>query len=158
MTENTHTSPAFSGTMMTLGYHDLGQNGAFSEGLLIVAHHVRLPRESVKAHFGKGRPIGSIVKDREADPARRAALQRARKHLSSVAADSPEAMSALTRLRLSKGLSQSELADICETQQSYIAKIEKSKVDLRAGTIRRLATALGVSCDEIIEATGKSDE
>ncbi|MNL10722.1 helix-turn-helix protein [compost metagenome] len=141
-----------------MGYHDLGQNGAYSEGLLIVGHHVRVPRETVKAHFGKGRPIGSVIKDREAHSDRRAALQAARKKLAEIETTSPGAMSHLARLRLAQGLSQAQLADLCDTQQSYIAKIEKSGGDLRAATVRRLATALGVSCDKIIEAAGISYE
>ena len=145
--------------MMTLGFHDMGHNGAYSEGLLIVAHHVRVPHEYVKTHHGKGRPISSIIKDRESDPERSAALAAARKKLARLTGDADTCtISALARLRLSKGLSQNQLAAICNTQQSYIAKIEKGGADIRAATVLRLSKALGVSCDQIIEAAGVKHE
>ena len=51
----------------------------------------------------------------------------------------------IVRLRKSQGLTQGRLAELCETTQQQIAKIENGIVDPRLSTLRKLSRALG--CD-----------
>ena len=50
----------------------------------------------------------------------------------------------LTFLRLSKGMSQAQLAKRAKTTQSYIARIEKGTADPTSNMIQRLAEALEI--------------
>jgi DNA-binding XRE family transcriptional regulator len=52
-------------------------------------------------------------------------------------------------LRLRRGWSQKRLADEIGTSQSHVARIEAGREDVLMSTARRLATALGVSMEEI---------
>jgi DNA-binding XRE family transcriptional regulator len=47
--------------------------------------------------------------------------------------------------RKSKGMSQSELGELLGVQRSHISKIENGTYNLTLQTMRRLATALGLS-------------
>lgn len=123
----------------------------------MVAMHVSFSAERVKPHNGRGRPISSVIADRESNPRRAAALARARGRLAQMMTGEDQTAHTLASLRLARGLSQSALADAIETQQSYIAKIEREPVELRSKTIRKLASALGVTCDQIIAAAEKND-
>ncbi|WP_425545186.1 helix-turn-helix domain-containing protein [Castellaniella daejeonensis] len=58
----------------------------------------------------------------------------------------------LASLRLASGHSQASLAAAMGTQQSYIARLERNGGDMQSSTIRRMADALGVTCDQIIDA------
>ena len=49
------------------------------------------------------------------------------------------------RLRKAKGLSQSELATDAGLHQHHVSEIENGRLDLRLGTISKVARALGVS-------------
>ena len=57
-------------------------------------------------------------------------------------------------LRNNLGLSQKELADRCHVTQQFIQRIEKGKVNPSLKTASRIASALGVTVDELI---GKED-
>ncbi|WP_017234958.1 helix-turn-helix domain-containing protein [Pandoraea sp. B-6] len=57
----------------------------------------------------------------------------------------------LAKLRLSRGLSQQELARLTCTSQSHIAKIEAGSVKMFLDTAIKLADALGVSLDRFRE-------
>lgn len=66
----------------------------------------------------------------------------------------------LAQLRLSQGLSQSELAVRMGTSQAHIAKIEAGKVELYFRTAIKLSNALSVSLDtikDIVEISDKSE-
>ncbi|NNH19152.1 helix-turn-helix transcriptional regulator [Bordetella trematum] len=52
-------------------------------------------------------------------------------------------------MRLQKGLSQTQLADLIGTSQSHIAKIEAGQVRIYLDTANRLAVALSVSLDKL---------
>lgn len=61
-----------------------------------------------------------------------------------------DGQSSLTALRLSRGLSQQQLAAAIGTSQPHIAKIESGRgANLMLDTAARLAKALGVSIDAI---------
>ncbi|WP_164747875.1 helix-turn-helix domain-containing protein [Pseudomonas koreensis] len=55
------------------------------------------------------------------------------------------------RLRLKKGLNQTQLAELLGTTQAQVARIEKGNVDLHRSTCKRLREVLGVSADELDE-------
>jgi ribosome-binding protein aMBF1 (putative translation factor) len=103
-----------------------------------------------------GTPIAEFIKQREKNPAKAAALARARERLAARIGDS--AQFSLTTLRLSKGISQSKLAELLDTQQPYIARLEKGDVDVMFSTIEKLAKALNVSIGEVAEAVRATRE
>lgn len=103
-----------------------------------------------------GTPITEFIKTRERTPAKAAALARARQRLAAKIGDA--AQFSLTALRLSKGISQSKLAELIDTQQPYIARIEKGDADVMFSTIEKLAKALEVSIGEVAEAVRATRE
>ena len=93
--------------------------------------------------------VEDFVSKSETDPARKAALEDARRW----AADTlyPEEKS-LRTIRLNKGLSQTRLAEMVGTNQAHIARIEGGAVDVQVGTLVRLAQALDTDDLATIEA------
>lgn len=84
------------------------------------------------------------------DPVKQAAIQRARRRVGdAVSANSPFS---LAKLRLQAGLSQSMLATLLRTQQPAIARLEKGETDPTLSTINKLAHALGVEPDAVLQA------
>ncbi|WP_239237362.1 helix-turn-helix transcriptional regulator [Candidatus Nitrotoga sp. BS] len=61
-------------------------------------------------------------------------------------------------LRLQKGWSQVELAKRASTSQPHIARIELGNVDPQVSTVKKLARALGVPVEVILEAISPEDE
>jgi transcriptional regulator with XRE-family HTH domain len=59
------------------------------------------------------------------------------------------APASLAKLRLSRGLSQAQLASAIGTSQPHIAKMEGGSVNLMFDTAGRLADALGVKLDDL---------
>lgn len=51
----------------------------------------------------------------------------------------------LASMRVERGLSQKELADICELNRTYIGTIERGEKSATVNTIHRLAKGLSVS-------------
>ena len=64
----------------------------------------------------------------------------------------------VAQLRLQKGWSQAELARRANTSQSYIARLELGRTDPQISTVRKIATALGVSIEVLANALGSEDE
>lgn len=58
----------------------------------------------------------------------------------------------LRSLRLRKGMSQTDLAQIVGTSQSHIARIEQKSDDIRLSTARKIADALEISLDDLNHA------
>ncbi|UYO95007.1 helix-turn-helix domain-containing protein [Pollutimonas sp. M17] len=86
----------------------------------------------------------------ERDPAKRAALARARQRIADALSHDSEF--SLAKLRLQAGLSQAQLASMMNTQQPAIARLEKGETDPTLSTIHKLSQALGVSTQEIINS------
>ncbi|NYT81419.1 helix-turn-helix transcriptional regulator [Alcaligenaceae bacterium] len=84
------------------------------------------------------------------DPVKRAALLRARKRIA--AELGPDTAYSLAKLRLSVGMSQSELAERLNTHQPAIARLEKGEVDPQLSTITKLAQAFGSDLQTVISA------
>lgn len=57
----------------------------------------------------------------------------------------------LASLRLSKGWSQKQLAEMLNTKQPYIARIENGVEDIQLSTLKKLAKVFDVDIHEIIE-------
>lgn len=53
-------------------------------------------------------------------------------------------------LRKMKGLSQEELADLCEIHRTYIGSVERCERNVTLSTLEILANALGVSVIQIL--------
>jgi len=97
-----------------------------------------------------GVAIDTLIAERERDTKKAAALARARRKHAANLEDDP-ALS-LTRLRLAKGWSQTQLAHAIGTQQPYIARIERGDDDLKMSTMEKIAQALGVPASDIFQA------
>jgi DNA-binding XRE family transcriptional regulator len=52
-------------------------------------------------------------------------------------------------LRSQKAWSQKELADLCDTTQQQIAKIEKGTVDPRLSSLRKIASAFAIEVKDL---------
>lgn len=64
----------------------------------------------------------------------------------------------ISDLRRNQQLSQAELAKKCRVTQQFIQQIENGKRSPSIRVARRLATALGVTVDELIKRTEPEDE
>ncbi len=91
--------------------------------------------------------LDSVAAEFECEPAMRDEFRQAR----SWVADTVLAREPLTlrMLRLRKGLSQAQLAEVIGTRQPYIARIEGGGADIRLDTCRRLAVALDVDLNTL---------
>lgn len=94
--------------------------------------------------------IKDLVTTWEKDPQKSSSLKKARIKLARKL-DENGAFS-LSRIRLMKGLSQTQLAERMGIFQSNIAKIENGKDDVKMSTIENLAVALGESENVIFSA------
>lgn len=91
--------------------------------------------------------IGDLVAKWEEAPDRRAAIARARVWAADAFhADEGET---LRTLRMKKGLSQQQLAELVGTSQPHIARIEGGADNLALDTCRRLSQALGVDLNSL---------
>lgn len=88
----------------------------------------------------------------EADPVKRAAIERARAKLANRIAEAKGGQKTLAAMRLSAGLSQIQLGEKLGMAQSQVARLEAGGVAVaNARTIRKLREALGVTADEILD-------
>ncbi len=55
----------------------------------------------------------------------------------------------IVQIRKQKGLTQTDLADKCETTQQTIAKIEQGTVDPKLSSLQKVAEALGCELTEL---------
>ncbi|MDN4052522.1 helix-turn-helix transcriptional regulator [Massilia sp. YIM B02763] len=95
-----------------------------------------------------GIAISDLIAEREKDPRKAAALARARRKISGMIANEG---SSIASLRLSKGMSQQQLANAMGVKQPYIARIERGE-DVKISTVTGLASALGESTDVVFRA------
>lgn len=63
-------------------------------------------------------------------------------------------ISKLAQVRKAQGLSQERLAEISGVHRVSIARIESGEISPNIRTLERLATALGVTVNELIEKAG----
>lgn len=88
----------------------------------------------------------------ENNPSYKIRMEKARRELS----ENLE-VTTLQKLRLSKGLSQSQLAKLIGTTQPHIAKIESRQVSLYGETLKRLADVLDVTMETVYDLTKKME-
>lgn len=105
--------------------------------------------------------VAASVNDRmarlEADPARAAALSKARSRMGQWLEKESPATHGLAALRLKAGLSQNTLALRLGTQQSNVSRWEKEPGDMQFSTIKNLTKALGVSLNDVLQALESSN-
>lgn len=105
------------------------------------------PRRAARTG-GLPRTVERAIRE-EADPAFKARIARARRAWADTAyPDSPDS---LAKLRLSKGLSQTQLGNLVGTSQAHIAKIEAGQVRILLETANRLASALEIDVSRLSE-------
>ena len=93
--------------------------------------------------------IDDLVADDERDAVRRAVIEAGRQ---TVAERHYKDVSGLAVLRLRHGWSQRTLADAIGVKQPHIARLESGQNDPSLGTMRQLASALGVTIEDIVRA------
>lgn len=96
--------------------------------------------------------VSERIKRLQTNPARAAALARARQRVGQWIEDEHLFSKGLTALRLKAGLSQKALADRLGTQQSNVSRWEKTPGDMQYSTIKSLAQALNVAVDDVCNA------
>lgn len=60
--------------------------------------------------------------------------------------------------RKAHGLSQEELADLCELHRTYIGSVEREERNVSLSTLEVLSRALGVSVAELLTPRAEHDE
>jgi len=104
------------------------------------------------------REIDEVIRDREANPRRAAALERARQRLAEKASGEAQSVT-LAQLRLRKGMSQSKVAELLGNSQSSYSLIESGRrPDILRSTFKRLAEIFDVSLAELDEAIENTAE
>lgn len=93
--------------------------------------------------------VGALVAEHELIPSRRAALEAARRKLALKEVFKSE--NSLRSVRLSKGMSQAQLASLMGTAQSHIARIEGGNNDVQVSTLLKFADALGIDPMQTIQ-------
>ncbi|MFM2465128.1 helix-turn-helix transcriptional regulator [Paraburkholderia sp. RL17-368-BIF-A] len=110
----------------------------------------------VVSHRGAGRSIRDVTAKYEADPVKRAAIERARGKLAARISEANGGRRTLATMRLGAGLSQTQLGERIGVPQSQIARLEAGGIAVaNAKTIRKLREALGVSADEILDCVSE---
>lgn len=99
--------------------------------------------------------MAELSKEWEADPSLAQELTKARSWLSSELSD-VEGVT-LRSLRLKKGLSQTQLAELIGMKQPNIARLEKGRDGLALETMRKLSAALGVDMNTIDSAVSNQE-
>ena len=144
---------------MLLGFQPTEIDSTKTVGWVFCAHKIALRTvPEVIQRNDANHSIQALIRKREQDPKRKAALQRARQRLAATLLDHSEDNMSMSSLRLSRGLSQANLAALIGQSQPYIARLEKERQDLRSSTVSKLAKALQVPADTIIELTQPIDE
>jgi plasmid maintenance system antidote protein VapI len=124
-------SGEISGTQKAVSWTDAESSLVYP--LVVCGYHKTPPRNNFVS-------IDDVVAEHANDPARQAALKEARRWL--VETFHNGEIDSLRALRLSKGMSQSELATKIGSTQAHIARIEAG-ANVQVDTLLRLAEALG---------------
>jgi len=97
-----------------------------------------------------GKDFSVFMKEIEADSEKAELLKNARMELSERLSDT--GAFPLSKLRLSKGLSQSQVAEKMGVSQAHVAKVENGDGNVRVDTIEKFADALGESFSVVSSA------
>ena len=63
----------------------------------------------------------------------------------------------IRKIRLSKGISQEKLADMCELHRTYISDIELGKRNVSLENIEKLSVALNLKISQLFEEVEKNE-
>lgn len=99
--------------------------------------------------------ISTIVAKNEQNPRRAALIAQSRRKIAERISSDEQTLAAL---RLKRGLSQLQLAELIGTQQPNIARLEKGGVDPSLSTMKKLSSALEVSLDALSDALSKAGQ
>jgi DNA-binding XRE family transcriptional regulator len=94
--------------------------------------------------------LEDLLDELESDPDLKHGLSEARREIA--AERRREGDCSLATLRMAKGLSQTELADLLETKQPAVSRMESGRQELGLGMMRRLAAALEVDFNTLERA------
>lgn len=96
--------------------------------------------------------VSERIERLQANPARAAALAKARSRLGQWMQAENLPQTGLAALRLKAGLSQKALAEKLGTQQSNVSRWEKSPGDMQYSTLKSWAAALNLSLEDVCKA------
>lgn len=99
------------------------------------------------------RDFSERISELERDATRAAGLAEARRQL---AQELGSECTGIAALRLRRGLSQSGLAELMDTSQPKVSRMEAGLDDVRHSTLKKLAEALGATIDEVSNALDES--
>lgn len=57
----------------------------------------------------------------------------------------------LRKIRLSQGISQEKLADLCDLHRTYVSSVERGERNIAVDNMERLAIALDVDIRELLK-------
>lgn len=99
----------------------------------------------------KGRTLSSFISDWTKDEEKSSALSEARTWLGNTVEISGEGET-IKSLRLKRGLSQAQLAELMQTSQPHIARIEKGRDSVTLETLCKLSEHLKADYNSIVHA------
>lgn len=147
-TTTSSESPAFRVCNRGTGPDVVEQTDALDGGFV---QRVRAFRYAGRQTTARPRPGAAARARMLASPEGQALLQRGRQELSALLV--ADGLVPLAALRLSKGLSQTDLAATSGIRQPQLSRLESGlHEDIMVATLERLANALGVSLDEVNRA------
>lgn len=153
MTPNIQLSPEFALNTSNWGFQPTNYTATTVTGLCYFVATFDMAPVSPKS-LSSGKAISALVAERSRDSRKAAAYARARQRLANRLSQSEEGREfvSLASLRLSKGMSQTQLAELMDTHQPAIARLERGESDVKLSTLRQLAKALQVPLDSVFSA------
>ena len=79
-------------------------------------------------------------------------LRKASENLTNILAEN------LRAFRKSKGVSQEELADMCDLHRTYVGSVERGERNVTLSTLETLAAVLGVDVPELLTKRAFKDD
>lgn len=123
---------------------------------MVIYHNAKVAQiVHTSAHVAAS--VNERVARLEANPARAAALAKARSRMGQWLEKESPSTHGLAALRMKAGLSQNTLAQRMGTQQSNVSRWEKEPGDMQFSTIKNLAQALGVPLNDVLQALEASN-
>lgn len=64
----------------------------------------------------------------------------------------------IKEVRISKGISQEKLAELCNLHRTYVSSVERGERNITVDNMERLAVALGVDIRELLNPDDQSSQ
>ncbi len=149
MTKTTQSGAASSAPIKTytVNFGELGEATSQTRCQIVAFEDFQAPGEPPPARYST---IQDLISEWEQDPTGRAELETGRDWV----ADQfyGEDGETVRTLRLRKGWSQTQLADVLSTSQSHVARIERGTENFTIETCRKLARALEIDMNRLDQA------